>query len=284
MKHYIIIFFGPLALMFFFFRAHSQAQCPFTLVPVGSARIPLTTNEMTNLIFPVNIQAGIKVSREVAVQKVKGVENVLELKALHVNFTKTNLSVFGQDGNLYCFELTYEEQPAALNFKVVPGALSQLGPRSDNSGPVNLSALPRDVVTLQNDADTLSRIGSLHVAARDERIRLKLKGIFMRDSLLWFSFTASNRSGIAFEPDHLRAVVRNRKKAKRSAVQEVEIVPIFSAVPPVIDGRSEFSVAYQPFTVSKSKVLELSLTEKNGGRSLVLDIKNKSLLRARQIE
>jgi hypothetical protein len=109
--------------------------------------------QMTNLVFPVAIRTGIKVSRDVLVQKVKGVENVIELKAARPHFAPTNLSVFGLDGRLYSFDLEYSDNPPVLNFAVVPAptpakrSLSIL-----RKPPLLLTDLPVDQETLARDA------------------------------------------------------------------------------------------------------------------------------------
>ena len=65
----------------------------FRLEGIESRTLPVTGRKMTNVIFPVDIAAGVRVSKDVLVQKVKGVENVIELKALRRDFPSTNLSV-----------------------------------------------------------------------------------------------------------------------------------------------------------------------------------------------
>ena len=98
----------------------AQELPSFTLTALTAQKVPVTEHKMTNLVFPMAIRTGIKVSRDVLVQKVKGVENVIELKAARPHFSPTNLSVFGLDGRLYSFDLEYSDNPPVLNFAVVP--------------------------------------------------------------------------------------------------------------------------------------------------------------------
>ena len=70
----------------------------FRLEAIPSVTIPVTADKMTNLVFPEVIQAGVKVSAEIIAQKVHGVDNVVEIKALRRHFTPTNLTVYGKDG------------------------------------------------------------------------------------------------------------------------------------------------------------------------------------------
>src|ERR1700761_4889253 len=98
----------------------ANAQEPgFHLEGVASRTLPVTGRKMTNVIFPIDIAAGVRVSRDVLVQKVKGVENVVELKALKREFAPTNLAVYGNDGRLYSFVLHYVEDTTVLDYRVV---------------------------------------------------------------------------------------------------------------------------------------------------------------------
>src|ERR1700744_3264691 len=101
---------------------HAGYSQAFDLVGMPSRAVPVSGTKMTNLVFPVALETGVKVSRDVLVQRPRGVDNVIELKAVRRNFAPTNLSVFGKDGRLYSFELRYVEDTAVLSFRIVPGA------------------------------------------------------------------------------------------------------------------------------------------------------------------
>src|ERR1700753_3733498 len=81
----------------------------FRLEGEGSGAIPGTVNKMTNLVFPASVRLGVKVTLDVLAQKVRGVDNVIELKAMRRGFPPTNFSVYGSDGRLYSFLLRYVE-------------------------------------------------------------------------------------------------------------------------------------------------------------------------------
>src|SRR5690348_9960629 len=108
MKNWIVILL--IALNF-----RSIAQEPgFIVTGLGSIAVPATTNKMTNLIFPAPIQTAVKVSRDILVQKVHGVANVIELKAARPEFPETNLSVYGKDGQVYSFIVRYARDSTVL--------------------------------------------------------------------------------------------------------------------------------------------------------------------------
>jgi len=68
------------------------------------------------------------------VQKVRGVENVIELKALKRDFPPTNLAVYGKDGRLYSFVLHYVEDTSALDYRVVPDVAAEPSVRLTGCG------------------------------------------------------------------------------------------------------------------------------------------------------
>ncbi|HTR29913.1 MAG TPA: DUF4138 domain-containing protein [Puia sp.] len=253
-----------------------SAPSGFSLVPAGSQVVPVTVNKMTNLVFPVALGPAIKVSRQVLAQKVSGVDNVIELKALHRNFEPTNLSVYGKDGRLYSFELRYTEDSSVLNFYIINDTL--------RDHPVRLSGLPVDRTSLEADAVLLTaERGFLHRGVSVEEMRLRLKGIFLRDSLLWMVFRLTNHSQVGYHPAYLHFSIEDRKRAKRTARQDIVLPPVYDGHPSAVGGDSSevFAVGFDPFTLSTSKKLVVEVAEVNGGRTLLLALKAKSLLRAR---
>src|ERR1700722_10354858 len=168
-----------LGLMGICFGSHTNAQEPgFHLEGMESRSLPVTGRKMTNVIFPVEIAAGVRVSRDVLVEKVKGVENVIELKALKRDFAPTNLAVYGKDGRLYSFVLHYVEDTTVLDYQVVRD-------REVAGTAVKLTGWPVNLELLRTDARLLSdRRGFLRRHAKSDGLELKLKGIYLRDSLL----------------------------------------------------------------------------------------------------
>jgi conjugative transposon TraN protein len=263
----------------------AAAQDPgFRLEGIGSAPVPVTTEKMTNLIFPEAVQTGVKVSRDVLAQKVRGVENVIELKALRRGFQTTNLSVYGKDGRLYSFVLQYAPDSTVLNFRVVPGERT-LAAAGSASAAVMLSGLPADLVTLRLDAVQLAgRRPFLHRSAHTAGLKVELAGMYLRDSLEWLVLEVADRSQIPFLPGYARFFVQDRKAVKRKAVQEWSLGPVYNGMPAEVRGeqRVRFAVGFTPFTVPPDKRLVVELAGLDGGRTVELTIKSKVLLRARK--
>jgi hypothetical protein len=82
--------------------------------PADSLQVAI--NKTTSLVFPFPIRSVDRGSQGLLVQKAKGVENTLQVKAAYECFPETSLTVITSDGRLYCYILTYSENPDALAF------------------------------------------------------------------------------------------------------------------------------------------------------------------------
>lgn len=212
---------------------------------------------MTNLVFPEAIQSGVKVSAEIIAQKVHGVNNVMEIKALHRHFTTTNLTAYGKDGHLYSFVLKYVDDTTVLNFRVCP----------DSGAPIRMSDLPAPLPTLREDASELeSQSPRLHSSTRNDHLSLRLTGVFSKDSLEWLTFRMANHTALDFHPETIRFYLQDKHLVRRHAIQEVEFQPVFNDQPETINHTkySPFSFAFNPFHLAKGKRLVCQVRGKDG--------------------
>ena len=259
-------------------QAHAQ-EPGFHLEGMESRSLPVTGRKMTNVIFPVEIAAGVRVSRDVLVQKVKGVENVIELKALKRDFAPTNLAVYGKDGRLYSFVLHYVEDTSVLDYRVV---------RDGDSGMahVRLTGWPVDPEQLRLDGRELAgREPSFRKMARAYGLRLRLKGVYMLDSLLWLALDLEDQTAIGFTPGSLRIYMEDKKKVKRTAAQDVDVDPVFAEPLGKMGGfdRRVTAVAFRPFVGGRGKRLVIEVSDESGNRQVVLKVKGKVLLKAKRL-
>ena len=272
MKPSIICFFFLFILLSNETIVRAQTKPSFTLAALPAQPIPVSYNKMTNLVFPAPIRTGIKVSKEILVQKVKGVENVIELKAARPHFVATNLSVFGVDGRLYSFDLEYVDSPKVLSFLVVTTTALL--------SPVELTGLPVNENELDTAAGYLTaKKGFFHRSTHNEKMRLQLRGIYCKDSLLWLVLHLNNHSLIPYHPGFLRLFIIDRTQVKRRAIQQVPVDPVYAKLPSSVKGRAAFAVGLPLFTLAKDKKLLLELVERGGGRVLTLPIGSKTLLK-----
>ena len=200
--------------------------------------LEITTGKTTNIIFPFAVKKVDCGARDVLAQKA---DNLLELKAAKQNISPTNVSVTTVDGSFYSFMVSYASDPAILNISY----------RTDS---------------------LLKQRYFLHLSTRSEEMKFALRSIYIKNHLMWFAFQLANYSQVSFEPEYVKFFVVDRHRAKRRAMQEIELVPLF---------REGMTFAFTPFTISKDKRLYVRVAEKNGGRSLSLKVSHKILLKAR---
>lgn len=113
---------------------------------------------------------------------------------------------------------------------------------------------------------------------------MKLNGLFIHDNIMYLRVSISNKTNINYDIDQLRFYIRDQKKAKRTATQELEINPLYiKGDTSVIAGETErvFVYAVPKFTIPDKKYLTIELMEKNGGRHLKIKVRNKTIVLAK---
>lgn len=237
--------------------------------------LQIAYSKTTSIVFPYAIKSVDKGSQDILMQKAKGVENILLLKAAKQNFTQTNITVVTSDSRLYVFVLNYDEVCPDLNIK------------ADNSAIVNNDILFSLDNENQKKIEQYSKlalfkkkkISGLKSSRFD--INLSVNGIFIHQDVLYFRLVLGNTSKINYDIDQLRFFIRDQRKSKRTASQEIEILPLFSTSNSMlIPDKSEVNLVYalSKFTIPEKKYLTIQLIEKNGGRQLEIDIKNNDLI------
>lgn len=90
---------------------------------------------------------------------------------------------------------------------------------------------------------------------------------------------------LTYDLDFVRTYIQDEQKVKKSSFQENEIIPFYKDSLKTVLGRtkSELVIAFPKFTLSGNKRFRIELFEKNGGRNLILEIKNSQLLRTRNL-
>lgn len=232
--------------------------------------IAICYNKTTSLIFPYSIKSVDRGSAAVLVQKAKGLENILQIKAGKKEFTPTNLSVVTADGKFYSFSLFYENEPKDLSIYFGENITSQLSLPHTNQQQ------------LEKEKYAVNVQPSMRLKKMtDSGIDIILDGIFFSDQNLWFKFHVLNKSPIEFNPEYIRFFLVDRKRAKRTAIQETELSPIYSEVPENIRHNSDDYVvmAFRSFFIPEGKNLVVQVGEKYNGRMISMRIKQKLLLK-----
>jgi len=237
--------------------------------------VQIAYSKTTSIVFPYAIKSIDKGSQDILMQKAKGVENIILLKAAKQNFIQTNITVLTADSRLYVFVINYDEVCPDLNIK------------ADNSAIVNNDILFSLDNENQKKIEQYSKlallkkkkIGGLKSSRFD--INLTVSGIFIHQDVLYFRLVLGNTSKINYDIDQLRFFIRDQRKSKRTASQEIEILPLFSTSNSMlIPDKSEVNLVYalSKFTIPEKKYLTIQLIEKNGGRQLEINIKNNDII------
>lgn len=240
--------------------------------------LPITFYKTTNLVFPYAIKSVDRGSKDVLAQKAKGVENILQVKAAKLGFDQTNLTVITAEGKLYSYILNYTDTPSVLNI--------QFDNASKHHPEAFFSNVNINEAHVQANADTVARAKETIHGIKDKSygMKMRLSGLYIKDDVLFCRITLQNHSNINYGIDQLRFYIRDQKKSKRTAVQELEINPLYvKGDTSTIVGQTEkvFVCALPKFTIPDQKYLAIELMEKSGGRHLKLKVHNKTIVRAK---
>lgn len=249
-----------------------------------SKEVDVTFNKTSSIIFHAVIKSVDRGSRDVLVQKAKGVDNILQLKAARTNFPETNITVITADGMIHQFTVHYARQPDQLVVMLNDYQNNELSEASRLIFETKMTELDMETYADQVSKNK-SRIRFVHEGKY--KINLALHGIYIRDNIFFYQFEISNRSNINYDVDFLRFYIQDKEKVKRTASQEVSVKPIYVfGNDKVVKGKSTEVVVYalDKFTIPDAKRLVIEMFEKNGGRNLNLAIKNKTIVNARLIE
>lgn len=240
--------------------------------------VGISTHKTTNLIFPYGIKSVDRGSSAILAQKAKGVDNILQVKADTAGFSETNLSVVTNDAKFYSFLLFYTDKPACLNFLFQKDLPHQPTVILDHK-EIDQAAYQRAVECVSQQKPFLKN------SVRAHRLQARLSGIYLLDSMLVFSIDVKNSSQFTYHPESIRFMVKNNTKTKRTIIQQLQVKPLMEPAFTGIKGVETFPIiiGFKPFTFSDSQRLSIEIEEANGGRTIKLPIKLKTLLRAKQI-
>ncbi|GAA4906306.1 conjugative transposon protein TraN [Mucilaginibacter defluvii] len=241
-------------------------------------QLAINVVKTTTLVFPSAITSVDKGSRDVLVQKATGVDNVLQIKAGSRNFAETNLTVITNDGKLYTANVRYAETPGSFNYRFSGNetvGVTQAFAYNDSEAAIDRNARVASLLPANLDRQT-----------DDNGIKLLIDGLFISGENLYFRVKLSNTTNINYGVEQLRFFIRDQDKGKRTSTQEIESTPVHVLGDGTsIIGSTEKTLVYvlRKFTIPDQKVFIIQLSEKNGGRNLELQIKNKQLIKAKTL-
>jgi len=269
---------GLMNFILFVTNFDTQAQKAFESIP--SRQLEIAYTKTTNIVFPFAIKSVDRGSKDILAQKAGGIENVLQLKAAKQDFQETNLTVVTADGKLHSFTVNYSENPAVQNLSLTT--------ENHENGAIHFSAEKINEADVLLYSGIVANSGKTNAFKRDNKFGMEmvLNGLFIQDNVIYYRIKLTNDTHVSYDIDQLRFFVRDQKKAKRTATQEVEVKPVYvEGNVDQIAGKIQRVVVFAlpKFTIPDQKYLAVQLMEKNGGRHLGLKIHNKTIVKAEPV-
>ncbi len=223
----------------------------------------ISTEKTTSLVFPFSILHVDRGTQAILAQQVKESPTILLVKAAEKGFPETNLSVVTDDGSVYSFVVCYDNSPATWVYHL----------------PTNKFAT---LATYANGI--LDNPRTMH-GIKDEQwdIKAMVSGIYIKNEIMYYQLNIANNSPVDYDIDVLRFFIRDKKKGKRTAIQETDLKPLhISGNTSQVKANSSSSLVFalDKFTIPDAKYLTVQIMEKNGGRHLSMKVSNKKIMHA----
>lgn len=264
------------------------------LIGKGQQVIEMNADKVTQFIFPSaisSIKGGYLPSQ--IMEEIN--DNVLYMQPVGP-FPETNLNVVTADGRYFHFTLGYGKEIQKFSHIIKESdAFYSKGNMEDKSTskPLRSSFETQNKIKSAasvNDPMEAVMAESGYLASRNsvryKKMYLTVKGIYVHDDKLYFKLLIENQSNISYDVEMISFIVKATEKAKNATQERTSLFwndvrgneNVISA-----NGRSEMVFEFDKFTIGKDKVLNVSLVEKNGERSLELPIDNDWVIKAREV-
>ncbi len=223
----------------------------------------VTTDKTTSLVFPFAIRHVDRGNQFVLAQQVKDMPTILLVKAATTDFKETNLSVVTDDGSVYSLTVCYDTKPKTWVHYL----------------PVNNKATTAMYANGILDNQRCIKKLKSHKWKSD----LSVTGIYVKNEVMFYQLLLENKSPIDYSIDLIRFYIRDKKKAKRTAIQELELKPVYTVGNTTLvkaHSKSAMVFSLEKFTIPDAKYLVVQVNEKNGGRHFTIKVKNKNIMKA----
>ena len=267
-----------------------QAQIPQS--EITPRQVEVSFNKTTHLIFPAPVQYVDLGSTDIIADKAAGAANVVRLKAAVRDFqAETNLTVITADGRFYAFDVRYADDPGQLSIRIMNDLQAQIPEGKAPTVPVRLDALDGDdaarIDSAMEQIYNNDKLQIKHIGYKRYGLQTLLTGIYIdSEGWLYFGIEMRNDSRIPFDIDHIRMYVRDKRLPRRTAVQDIEIVPVRRLHPlsEIDTGKTGRTVwAIPKMTIPDGKALHIDIYERGGGRHQSLRVENRDILAAKPI-
>ena len=210
-----------------------------------------------------------------------GIKNIVKIKSLSKNIDKASFTIITKSGQVYPFQLVYNETPSNLSIYI--GESEEMAIFSET--PLDKHKIEKVSQNVVNLAPRYNYLGDLN-----HKMILSLDGIYSVDDWLFFRLHLENLNNIDYGIDFIKTYIRDKKDDKYSALQEQEIYPFYiyfsnEKYKEMLPAGEQVDIIlfFNRFTIPKSRIMCFELFEKNGGRHLEFSISNKQILKAQRV-
>lgn len=240
--------------------------------------LPVTDANESHIIFPSNLIYVDYGDESVEIEKAPGVENIVSVRAREIFSEETNVSVITDDGKFYTFNLCYRKAVPVLSFIVDKDSrqMGQVAILDDRE----MSVMQKD--SIHKEIDRMPR------KLKDRRetigeVEFSIHNVMVKDNTLFLKMQLDNRSQINYGIDFIRFYIQDQKRSKRTAEQQIELVPLFYFGYPGevrYHEKAVFTAALEKFTIPDGKECIIEIQEMGGGRHFYYKLHNRQLLSA----
>ena len=241
----------------------------------------VSDQKTTHLVFPYPVTYVDLGNNDIIVAKATGAENIVRVKAADRSFTETNITVLTSNGRLYQFTVNYQRDPKVLSLDMGAASASVA---AGEAGEAILSNSPLPQAEL--DAYSKQALEKHGSSASESANQLSVKSgkVGYKQETLFFPLHVANKSTVTYDVDFVKFYIQDKKVAKRTAEQAIEVSPIYvynaSKTKIAAEGTLAQVYVFKKFTIPDQKQLIIELYEKGGGRNVKLKLENSDLLKA----
>ncbi|MBT2621895.1 conjugative transposon protein TraN [Chryseobacterium sp. ISL-6] len=250
--------------------------------------LTVTYDKTTHIIFPSKIRYVDLGSENLIAGKAEEAENVLRIKASVRDFeAETNFSVITEDGHFYNFDVFYSKYPSTVNYDILKMQHAEEKEKVtavlfEDLGDIQPLSTESALKTIYNQNKKLIK----HIGSKSFGISFLLKSVYTDNGKYFLHTELKNNSAVPFPVDFMTFKIVDKKTAKRTAMQEKELIPLrtYWSISTVGGQSSERNVfLLDQFTLADDKVLLIEIFEKNGGRHQKLEVENLDLINAKPV-
>jgi conjugative transposon TraN protein len=248
----------------------------------------VSLNKTVHIFFPSEIKYTDVGSKDVLFET-SG--TMLKLAAAVRDFEQTNITVITKDEVCYSFIVGYKEDIPELMYYISGQSGKKLVPTDQSIDSLaNSSENSRKILS---ETDSLKLLCEICIrkpfawwdaGVFNKKVYFALNNIFVINDKLFFVVSVGNYSNITYDIDYLKLTIFDKKRVKRSSIQDIEKRPVYTyQQPEQIKGNIKvltFVIVFEKFTVPNKKMIVFEMGEVKNGRSIRYDLGKDLIMEA----